>query len=121
MWIDPAKVVRRIGQMPIGDPPAMRSRAARLHADASHMMDLVSAAHRRAHESKFLGPAADRFRAEMDDCVRVAQQRASRLHQAADHLAAAAASVEAAQAHWRSLYHRVEAELVVAAKAAARH
>jgi uncharacterized protein YukE len=119
--IDPASIVRRIGGMPIGDPGAMRSHAARLHTDASHLMDLVGAAHGRAHETIYQGPAADRFRAEIDDCLHVAQQRVNRLHQAADHLAAAASNVEASQARWHRLYRRVEADLIAAAKAAARH
>jgi hypothetical protein len=118
MHIDPAKVIRRIGAMPIGDPVAMRSHATRLHADANHLTELVGAAHRRAHAAVYRGPAADRFRAGIDDCLHVTQQKAGRLHQAADDLARAAGGVESAQRSWTTMYHRVESELAAAARAA---
>jgi hypothetical protein len=119
--INPADIIHRIGAMPIGDPAAMRSHAVRLNADADTIMSLVQAAHGRGHATAYLGPAADRFRADLEVVLRDVQRRVAHLHHAADALMRAAGDVEVAQHQWHTLYTRVESDLVAAAKAALDH
>lgn len=120
--IDPAAVIRRIGNMPIGDPAAMRSHAARLHQDADQLAQLAITAARRARSTQFEGPAAERFKAEIEDCAREIAGRAAHLHAAASRLERAAADVAAAQASWRVRFHQIESQLAdAAARAAGRH
>lgn len=118
MSVNAWQVVRRIGDMPVGDPTAMMAHAAQLRADADRLVELAVAANRRAMAAVFEGPAADRFRADIEDCLRDAQMRADRLHQAAADLQRAATRVAASQSAWRLQFRRVEAELVAAARAA---
>jgi uncharacterized protein YukE len=118
--INPLDVIGRIGQAPIGDPAAMNARAARLRADAEHLMSLVSAASGRAHGMAYEGPAANRFRHEIADCTREAAICADHLHNAASALQRASGNVAAAQARWQARFRQVEAELIAAARAAGR-
>ena len=82
------------------------------------MAQLATTASRKAHSTTFEGPAADRFRHEIDDCLRDMSARAAHLHRAATNLERAAASVAAAQAGWRARFRQVEAQLAAAARAA---
>jgi hypothetical protein len=121
VYINPSEIIRRIGQAPIGDPGAMNAQAARLRADADHLSHLVAHATSRANGTRYEGPAADRFRHEIADCMRDATVWIERLHEAASALQRAAGNVAASQARWNARFRQVEAELIAAARAAGRH
>lgn len=121
MSISAAEVIRHIGNMPIGDPAAMRSHAARLRSDADRIASVAGAVAARATATRFEGPAADRFRHEIQDCLGELRRRATRLHQVAGDLDRAAAQVAASQASWHAQFRRVEAALVAAAAGKAGH
>jgi uncharacterized protein YukE len=121
MHINPLEVIGRIGQLPIGDPAAMTQHAARLRADADHLMSLVSAVSARANAMAYEGPAAQRFRSEIGDSVREAGMCHEQLYEASFALDRAASSVASSQAQWRRRFSEVEAELVAAARAAGAH
>jgi uncharacterized protein YukE len=118
--INPLDIIHRIGQMPIGDPAAMNAHAARLRADADHLASLVGGASGRAHALPYEGPAANRFRNEIDTGTREASVAIDRLHQAASTLQRAAGNVAAAQRSWQVRFKQIEAELIASARAAGK-
>ncbi|MEA2297522.1 MAG: hypothetical protein QOF77_458 [Solirubrobacteraceae bacterium] len=113
--VTPQQVIAHIGRLPIGDPAAIRSHAARLRADA----DAIIAKSRRVmdavHTTRYEGPAADRWRQTMGECERDAITAAAELMALADRLLGAAGQVEAQQTQWHRDFARVAAQLESAA------
>jgi hypothetical protein len=120
MYINPLEIIQRIGQAPIGDPAAMSRHAAQLRSEGDRIAGLAGSVSARARAMAYEGPAADRFRTDVDANVREAAVAAGRLHDAASALQRAAGAVATAQAHWQQRFRQVEAELIAAARAAGR-
>jgi uncharacterized protein YukE len=105
------QVVARIGGLPIGDPSAIRTHAARLRADADALVGKSRRVMNDVHSTRFEGPAADRWRQAMEACQGDAQTAANELIGLADRLVHAAAQVEAQQAQWHRDFARVKTQL----------
>jgi hypothetical protein len=104
-------VMRAAGSLPVGDPPAMRAAAHRLHdiarrtrSEADHRM---AAFHRCASWS---GGLHDHTAAQIDGDVRFIRDHAARLDHVADELMMAAGRVEQAQHAWRVRLDRLSAD-----------
>lgn len=105
------QVIAYIGQLPVGDPTAIRAHAARIEADASNLV--ASSAHvmREVAATGFEGPAANRWRQEMEACDRDARRTAGELTALAARMRATAGRVESQQAQWHRDFARVKARL----------
>lgn len=105
------QVIAHIGQLPIGDADAIRAHAARVEADADEIADRAGQIEREVAATGFEGPAAQRWRSEMDRCNRDARRAADELRALAGRMRQVAARVAAQQAQWHRDFARVKARL----------
>jgi hypothetical protein len=104
-------VMRAAGSLPIGNPPAMRAAAARLHdvaartrAEADRRTDALSRC------GTWHGPLRDRVAHQIDDDIQFIRAHATRLDQVAAELSTAAGRVEQAQHTWRARLDQLSAD-----------
>jgi hypothetical protein len=104
-------IVQRIGEMPIGDPVAMRSHASRLDAEAELIEARARGVTASVNDARYQSPAADRLRNGAGNVERELLAAANRLRVLAGDLRASAARVAAEQHWWHTEFTRVEQEL----------
>ncbi|MBS1870100.1 MAG: hypothetical protein JSS99_10575 [Actinobacteria bacterium] len=109
------QVIAHIGHLPIGDPDAIRAHAARIEADADEIADRATHVEREVAGTAFEGPAAERWRSEMESCNQDACHAVDELHALAGRMRQVAARVAAQQAQWHRDFARVKARLEQAA------
>lgn len=100
-------VVHFIGDVPIGDPTAMRAYAWRLQAEASAIAGRANSVTGRVDGTPYECPAADRLRAGAANTDARLQRLAARLDGLATDILRGADRVEQEQQAWQGEFDRV--------------
>ena len=108
MHIDPLSVV---GAFPLGDPNLIRARASEVRGHAERLREVAATMESRSVSTRFEGPAANRFRADVGGLTARGRRDVDTLHALADYLLRSAGRLEFAQADWRHRLKQVEAEI----------
>jgi len=101
------EVLKLIGDMPIGNPSAMRAHAARLSADADALEQRALRITAIIDATNYQCPAADRLREGASEQQGQLLGAAGRLRQLASDLLRSAGQVQDAQASWTLEFDKV--------------
>jgi hypothetical protein len=104
-------VVARIGNVPIGDPSAMRSHARRLQAEAEAIVQRAGSVSAIVNGARYECPAATRLRHGSADVEARLNGAAQRLSSLAERMLISATQVDESQQLWRRDFERVAREL----------
>jgi hypothetical protein len=105
------QIISRIGNMPIGDPNAMRAYARRLQAEAAVIGQTATDVTGTVDGARYECPAASRLRSGAGGVEGRLVSAANRLNALAGNILAAAMRVEDDQRFWHTEFARVAREL----------